>query len=267
VSDELKAQLIAAHRAVFDGVLAALDDLDEQGWTAPTGCPGWDVHDQLAHIVGVERAMLGDVPDQVELPAELPHVVNDFGRMVELAVHARRGVTADALLDEARATFERRLAHLDTVATASLAEPMDGPGGMRFKASQMLRTRVFDITCHEQDIRRAVGRHGDLEGPHVDIAVEQVLRAWARHLPERVGGEGVLAVEVAGRAGATIHLRDGRLTRGDEGDPADATIRLDAGALLAIGTGRSDAPGVDELEVEGDRALVERVLVVASVTP
>jgi uncharacterized protein (TIGR03083 family) len=267
MSEELKANLLAAHQAVFDGVLAAVDGLDETGWATPTGCPGWDVHDQLAHIVGVERVMLGDPPDVVELPDELPHVKNVFGQQVEVAVAARRGRPHAELVSEARETFERRVRYLAAMDAATLAEPLDGPGGMRFKASQMLRTRLFDMTCHEQDVRRAVGRPGDLDGPHADIAVEQVIRSWARNLPERLGPEGILAVEVAGRPRATIDLRDGTLTRGGDGPGPDAILRLDAGQLLAIGTGRSDAPAIDELSVTGDRGLVERLLADASVTP
>jgi uncharacterized protein (TIGR03083 family) len=266
MTEELKAQLIAAHRGVFDGFLDAVADLDDAAWSTPTGCPGWDVHDQLAHVVGIERAMLGDPPDEVELPAELPHVRNEFGRGVEVAVQARRGLPPAALLAEARETFERRLRHLDDLDAATLSEPMDGPGGMRFKTSQMLRTRLFDMTCHEQDVRRALGRPGDLVGPHVDIAVEQVLRAWARRLPDQLQ-DGVVAIEVDDRPRATIDLSDGTLVRGGDGPPPDVVLRCDAGALLAIGTGRSDAPGSEELEVDGDRALLERLLAVASVTP
>jgi large subunit ribosomal protein L31 len=158
MSEELKANLLAAHQAIFDGVLAAVDGLDETGWATPTGCPGWDVHDQLAHIVGIERAMLGDPADEVELPDELPHVRNAFGQQVEVAVAARRGRPPAELVAEARETFERRVRFLAAMDAATLGEPLDGPGGMRFKASQMLRTRMFDMTCHEQDVRRAVGR-------------------------------------------------------------------------------------------------------------
>lgn len=269
MSEDLKAHLLAAHQAVFDGVLAAVEDLDDAGWATPTGCPGWDVHDQLAHIVGVERAMLGDPPDEAALPDELPHIRNEFGRQVEVAVAARRGRAHTELVAEARETFDRRVRHLAAMEASSLGEPLDGPGGMRFKASQMLRTRLFDMTCHEQDVRRAVGRPGDLDGPHADIAVEQVIRAWARNLPERLGPDavGILGIEVAGRDRATIDLRDGTLRRGDEGPEPDAMLALDAGQLLAIGTGRSDAPTIDELEVRGDRALIERLLADASVTP
>ncbi len=279
MSEQLAATLVAAHRAVFDGVLEVVEGLDEQAWSTPTGCPGWDVRDQLSHMVGIERAMLGDPPDDVALPAGLDHVVTDFDRATELAVEARRLVPAPARLAEARDTFARRLAMLEALDPATLHEPLDGPAGMRMKASQMLRTRVFDLTCHEQDIRRALGRGGGLEGPHTDIAVEQVLRAWARMLPGRLGEDVVLDVEVVGHAHARLDLTEGVLHRLDPELPASddrapasadvrtAEIRLDAGQLLAVGTGRSDAPEPAALYRSGDAAVVDELVRRGSITP
>lgn len=263
----LKEQLHEAHRRVFDGVLASVAGIGPDDWHTPTGCPGWDVHDQLAHIVGVERNMLGDPPDDVTLPDDLPHVRNDFGRAVELAVAARRGRPPEALLDEARTTFDRRLAALASLDPATLGDPLDGPAGMRMKASQMLRTRIFDLVTHEHDIRRALGRPGATDGPHVDIAVEQVLRAWAKLVPRRREGGGVLAIEVAGREPVRLDLAAGELHRGGTGPTPVATVHLDVPGLLARGGGRADAPGPGDLRITGDRVLAEEVLAVATITP
>jgi uncharacterized protein (TIGR03083 family) len=264
---ELKTQLIAAHRAVYDGVLAAVADLDPSRWLTPTGCPGWTVHDQLSHIIDIERAMMGDPPAETDMPDDLPHVTGPFAAAVEVGIQARREVPSDVLLDEARTTFQRRLEHLDAMPLTLLQEPLDGPAGMRVKGSQMLRTRVFDMTCHEQDIRRAIGRPGDLDGPHVDIAVEQVVRAWARYLGERVGGHGVVTFVVAGHERFTLDLTTGALHRGDDTPRPDVVFALDAAQLLAIGAGRSDAPGSNDITIEGDRQLAARVLAQASITP
>jgi len=267
---ELARTLLAAHRAVFDGTRSAVADLTAEQWDAPTGCPGWSVRDQLAHIVGIERAMLGDPVDDVELPADLGHVITDFDRATEAAVHARRGVPVAVLLVEADETFARRLAVLDALDPATLDEPLDGVGGMRLKGSQLLRTRVFDMTCHEQDIRRAVGRPGDLDGPHVDIATEQVLRAWAKLLPARLASDRVVRIDLGARTVDIDLAPDGGVGAGGSSDrrgDVAASIGLDVGMLLALGTGRSDAPGADDLEVSGDRVLVAELLTVASVTP
>lgn len=264
--DDLLVQLRTAHRQVFDGFLEVVDGLDQAGWATPTGCPGWDVHDQLAHVIGLERMMLGDPADEVELP-ELAHVRNDMGRFVEVAVEARRGRPSAGLVAEAEETFARRLAALEALPPEALGGPLAGPAGMQAKGSQMLRTRVFDMTCHEQDVRRAVGRPGGTTGPHVDIAVEQVLRAWARRLPEAVGAEGVLEVRVTGRPTVRIDLADGVIHRdGFAGEPT-ATIELGVSDLLAVAGGRTDAPAPTDVRIEGDRDWAVRVLEHATITP
>ena len=264
--DDLLAQLREAHRLVFDGCLDAVEGLDDTGWATPTGCPGWDVHDQLAHVIGVERTMLGDPVDDIAV-SELPHVRNDLGRFVEVAVQARRGRPGAALVAEAQETFARRLAALDAMDPTALGGELAGPGGMRFKGSQMLRTRVFDMTCHEQDIRRALGRPGDTTGPHVDIAVEQVLRAWARNLPKAVGPEGLLEVRMTGRPPVRLSFVDGAIHRDEgAGDPT-ASIHLDVSDLLAVAGGRTDAPPPAALPVDGDRSWAQRVLEHATITP
>lgn len=267
MSEELRDHLVAAHAAVFDGLLEATGALDEAAWATPTGCPGWDVHDQLAHTVGVERRMLGDPPPTVELP-DLPHVRGEFGRTIEVDVEARRGVPGAELRTEAKATFARRIGALRALDPARLREPLDGPAGMQMRGSQMLRTRVFDLTCHEQDIRRALGRLDGLAGPHLPIAIEQVLRAWARVLPDRLRDGGRLAVLVQGHEPVAIALPGGELLRGAAAtQDQTATLRLDPAALLALGGGRSDAPGPDGLHVDGDRDLVDKVLRAATITP
>lgn len=269
-AERQRATFVEAHRAAFDGLLSAVADLPHEMWSTATGCPGWDVADQVAHVISVERSMLGDPADDVELPGDLDHVRSDVGRAVEVGVHARRGRSPLELLDEARVTFDRRLAELTTLDPAVLGAPMDGPGGMRLRGSQLLRNRILDLTIHEQDVRRAVGRPGDLAGPHVRLTVETILRSWAFQLPQRVEGDpGPVGIEVADIDTVTIDLGTGDIHRedGGEGPEPDATLRLDAGALIAVAGGRSDAPGLDDLEVEGDRDLAARVLAVATITP
>jgi uncharacterized protein (TIGR03083 family) len=263
VSGARLERLVVAHDAVFTGLLDATDGLDEIGWATPTGCPGWDVHDQLAHCIGVERMMLGDPRPDLELP-ELPHVRNPMGRELELDVALRRGVPGDELRAEARETFDRRLAALESMTPEDLEQEVDSPIG-RHRAAKVLRTRIFDLVAHEQDIRRALARDTELSGAHVDVAVEQVLRAWAALLPRRIG-RGVIRFDVAGREPVTIDLAEGALHRGD-GPPPDATLELTVGEVLSLGCGRADAPGPGQLGGTGDGSVLAAFVEAASVTP
>jgi uncharacterized protein (TIGR03083 family) len=264
VNEDRRARLVAAHDAVFTGLLDATDGLDEAGWATATGCPGWDVHDQLAHCVGVERLMLGDPPPQVEVP-DLPHLRGPMGRFIEVDVAARRGVPGDELRAEARETFDRRLAFLEAMTPEDLEQEIDSPIG-RHRAAKVLRTRVFDLVAHEQDIRRALGRETELVGAHAEIGIEQVLRAWAAVMPERLPGGGRISIDVAGRDPVVLDLGARELLR-EEVPAVDATLELTPGQVLSLGCGRDDAPRIDELRTTGDGELLRRFVAAASVTP
>jgi uncharacterized protein (TIGR03083 family) len=264
VTEQRLTQLVAAHGAVFAGLLDATAGLDDAGWGTATGCPGWDVHDQLAHCIGVERLMLGDPRRQVEVP-DLPHLRGPMGRFIEGDVEARRGVPGEELRAEARETFDRRLAALESMTLDDLDQEIDSPIG-RHRASKVLRTRVFDLVAHEHDIRRALDRETEDVGAHIDLAVEQVLRAWAVLLPARVPGGGAIRLDVAGRGTVVLDLATGALHR-EEGPAADATLELAVGQVLSIGCGRDDAPGLEQLGTSGDRDLLSAFLDAGSVTP
>jgi uncharacterized protein (TIGR03083 family) len=268
-----------AHATAFAGWLDVIDGLDDAAWARPTGCPGWDVHDQLAHVIAIERGLLGDPPDEVAVPDDLDHVSGVVGRLTEVGVHARRGVPPAELVAEARDTFDRRLAMLQALDPGVLGEPVDHPLGFTVRGSQLLRLRLFDVSCHEQDVRRAVGRLGPDRAAHLDVAVEQVLRLWARGLPDRLGGSGAVAVTVGSRPTVTIDLAGGRLHRaGDAGGGGDggerdavpeprATLAVDVATLLALAGGRADAPAPGELDANGDAEVVARWVAAAGVTP
>ena len=86
--DSAVAALAAEWQAITE-LCAALSDPE---WAAPTDCPGWSVQDNVSHIIGTERMLLGDPAPEVDV-GDVPHVHNEIGRMNELwiAERAARG--------------------------------------------------------------------------------------------------------------------------------------------------------------------------------
>jgi hypothetical protein len=127
----------------------------------------------------------------------------------------------------------------------------------------MLRLRVFDLCGHEQDIRRALGRGRDPDGAHGDLVAQQILRGFARLWPQRLTGPGAVEVEITGPqpAAARIDLAGG------SGQQRVARLRGTLGELTALACGRTDAPGVAHLQVDGDEQLAREAVAAAGMTP
>src|SRR5581483_9415322 len=50
----------AALAETWGSLAEACHALVTQEWALPTPCPGWDVKDQLSHLIGIERLLLGE---------------------------------------------------------------------------------------------------------------------------------------------------------------------------------------------------------------
>jgi uncharacterized protein (TIGR03083 family) len=164
----------------LDEVWASIEELgaglDQAAWDLPTECPGWSVQDQLAHLAHVEGRLLGRPDLDDELPESLPHVRNAFGRINEVFVAARRPWRGADVLAEFQEVTRERIA----VLRGCTADDFDadswtpvGPGTVR----DLLPFRMFDSWVHEQDMRRAVGRPGDLDTPVADTCLGMMAAA------------------------------------------------------------------------------------------
>jgi uncharacterized protein (TIGR03083 family) len=155
-------------QAVVDlGRACSDDDL-----ALPTQCPGWTVHDQISHVVGVEAWLEGHQDPRVEMP-HYEHIRNDLGKRVEYAVEVRRGRTGSELVAELEHVLAQRLSTLRSPALTDTSI-IAGPFGPDQGATVML-LRTFDVWAHEQDIRSALGRAGNLDSPAAAVFVNSVM--------------------------------------------------------------------------------------------
>jgi uncharacterized protein (TIGR03083 family) len=233
----------------------------------PTECPGWTVHDQIAHVTGVEALLGGHKDPRVEVP-HYEHIRNALGKKVEYAVEVRRGRTGAELVAE--------LEHVQAERLSTLRDPMltdtsiiAGPLGPDQAATVMV-LRIFDVWTHEQDIRSALQRPGDLDSPAAALCVSSVMD----RLPKLVAKVAALepghpvVIDVTGpvvaRLAVEVELDEqgrprGHTISGQLPDPPSTTISLSTEAFMRRAAGRRSVSGT-AYRVVGDDAIARRVL-------
>lgn len=252
------------HDAI-DGFVDVVASLGVDDWGRTTGCPGWTVHDIVAHVIGLEDVCTGGPEPEVTVPDDLPHVTNDMGRYTETHVIARRAARPDALVEELMAVVSRRRDQL----SGDLEVPTPSFFGGHKPLVRTLGIRTFDIFSHEQDVRRAVARPGHLDGPAARAALDRSLKGLAAVLPDRVvADEATMVLEVVGDQLGTLWLD---LGMGEmlPSEPIDPTIEVvfAFADLFPLVCGRDDAPDPARVaKVIGHDALAARVLTSLAIT-
>jgi uncharacterized protein (TIGR03083 family) len=233
--------------------------LDESEWKAPTECPGWTVQDNLVHITALERFILGDPLPTEELPDDLPHVKNDIGRSNERWIESRRAWSGADALDEFVATTGARVAELraldDDGFAADSWTPM-GPGTV----AQLLGFRVFDSWVHEQDMRGALERPGNLDSAGARFATGMMLDVLPYVVGKKVGAAdgSTVVLTLTGPIATTtaVATTDGRARMLDtvpDVPTVIVTLASDVYARLACGRRDPDEALVTGMvAIEGD---------------
>jgi uncharacterized protein (TIGR03083 family) len=246
------------------GVL--LDGLDTEDFTAPTDCPGWNVADVVAHVIGTELMLSGiDAPD-VEVP-DAPHLRNDIARMNETWIVARRELTPEALVAEFHDVVRSRSEALDALTQAEVDAESWTPAG-HATLGRFLQIRVFDTWIHEQDIRLAIGQVGHETGNAVVRSLAEVALGIGFVVGKRAGltdGQSV-RIELPGPQPAQydVLVADGRASVVDGmPDEPTTTLTTDSSLFVRLVAGRQDPIAALEaglVTVGGDVALGERVV-------
>jgi uncharacterized protein (TIGR03083 family) len=266
---------VAAWRQPLEALAALGQDCPPEAFDRPTECPGWSVRAQFAHVIGLERAVLGEPDEPLEVP-DLPHVRNDLGRLVEVSVLHRRDATGPQLVAELEDVLARRTAQL-LDGTHRPDERVMTPIGVEMPLLRALALRTFDCWTHEQDVRRALGRPGGLDTEAARVAV-----GWIRQsLPSvvargaRVPAGRSVALRVEGPVAFTAVVRvetaetgkpRGVLLPEEDAPTVDAGLRLTTEAYARRACGRISAADTTA-QVSGDEAIAGAVLTALAVTP
>ena len=262
--------LRAAYRDTLTNVGALADELDSAGWERPTGCPGWNVHDIVAHVCALESILAGRGQPDHQVPEGLPYIRNAPGAFMEIGVDYRRPWPVERLLAELHELTELRVSELDQIRDDQLDDEVQGLFGMSPRRS-LLAIRIHDVWSHEQDIRRAVARPGGLDGPAGTFARDFMLRQLARTVQAAVAPPAgtTVRLELTGPGGATRWIAfDGeRGWVGTSGDDAELRLRMDLPTLTVLCCGRDDAEAPGRVSIDGDAGVARRMIASFAFTP
>jgi uncharacterized protein (TIGR03083 family) len=251
---------------VWASIATFSDGLREDEWKRPTELPGWTVQDNLVHLSAIESMSLGR-PWRGHEASDLSHVKNEVGKSNEHAVDSRRSWSgADALAEFRALTRERieGLRSLDDAGFGADSWTPAGPGTVR----DLVPFRIFDSWVHGQDMRRAVGREGDLDSRAAQLTQGMIVDAMPFVVgkkvapPERSTVVFSIAEPLPRQVG--IVIVNARAARVDE-IPAEPTVRLamDSITFERLACGRvapQAALDTRDVRVAGDTDLGRRVV-------
>ncbi|MBO3673686.1 maleylpyruvate isomerase family mycothiol-dependent enzyme [Streptomyces sp. NEAU-YJ-81] len=257
----------------IDAISELVNPLAEREWNLATECPGWSVRDVVSHVIGLECEMLGDPRPIHTLPRDLFHVTNELSRYMEVQVDVRRCHTAPEMTSELEYTVIRRGRQLRNEKRAADAM-VRWPGGSEVTLEEALMKRVFDVWVHEQDLRRALNKPGNLDSPGATITRDLLLSALPKVVAKDAGAAPQSAV-VFDVNGPVEFMRTVRVDADGQGSidgsvslGPTATLSLDWETYVRLACGRVRPEAVSErLKIEGDQQLAEAILGHFAITP
>ncbi len=251
----------------WGGLAEVTSELSDTEWALPTECPGWDVKDQLSHLIGIERIIMGEPAPEWDGPPG-DHVKNDVGARNEAWIAVRRPFPGATVRAEFVEVTRTRLAQLEALGADQWAAVGWSPVGDVPHATFM-EVRAFDSWVHEQDARRALDRPGGSGNRASALSLGRVQGAMPFVVGKQAGCADGTAVrfDVSGpgndAALFTVAVEGGRARPvGDEVDPT-VTLSLSSIDFVRLGCGRATAEQVQAagaVELRGDAVVGRKVL-------
>lgn len=263
--------LVDVWESAHDDLLALLDSLDDEQWSAATDLPGWSVADVVAHITWLELWLMGDVEPSHEPDwSTLPHADSDKAKFMETPVDRRRSWSREEVMAETRETLQRRLASL-RADYSDKDEPYEGPFGPG-NIGGLVRQRTFDTWAHEQDIRRAVGKAGGLDSDGAQASATQLMPGLGKIVGKGASAQPGESVRfIVTEPGVVFDVAivvgdDGRARMVESVEEPTATLTMPYESFILATCGRA-AEWRSTVVVEGDDDLADRVLSSMTLTP
>ncbi|GAA3258904.1 maleylpyruvate isomerase family mycothiol-dependent enzyme [Streptomyces griseoincarnatus] len=257
----------------IEAISELVQPLPEADWNRRTPCPGWSVRDVVSHVIGLDSEMYGDPRPIHTLPRDLFHVTNDHQRYMEMQVDVRRHHTAPEMTSELELMIIRRNRQLRNE-SRDPGTKVRGPLGTELTLEESMRRHAFDVWAHEQDLRTALGRPGNLDSPGALVARDVLLDELPRVVADlaQAPRSSAVVVDVHGPVEFLRTVRVDIQGRGTlETAPAlgpAVTLTLDWETYVRLACGRVAVDSVtDRIKTEGDQDLAAAILRHFAVTP
>jgi uncharacterized protein (TIGR03083 family) len=261
--------LFARQHAAFTALLRRLDTGQ---WAQPTICPGWDVKDIAAHVLGDHIGRLSrhrdDYPplhprDSEPFPAFLDRINDEW-------VTAARRFSPQLLIDLLSAVGDQIAAFWQSVDPNALGAPVSwaGPGPVPV---WMDAARDFsEYWTHHQQICEATGQTGLTSPEYLRPVLDTFMRALPHTLRNATAPDGtVFQMIVPGPSGGEWICTRGpdrwRLHRRPHPQPA-ARVELDADIAWRLCTrGITPEHAAERARTDGDQHLTTAALQIVSI--
>ena len=268
-AEQLKTYVDTWWSSVQD-LLTLLEELSEPDWDQPTDLPGWDVRAVASHVAHLEGLTAGAPREDADVP-ESAHIKSPMGQFTEIGVITRRDAEPASIIDEIRRYTAVRHDELLASPPEDPAAPASGIfGALGWTTGKLLRNRPLDLWLHEQDIRRATGRPGNLDSPGALHTADYLLEGVGFVLAKKAAcapGTSVV-VEVEGHAPYAFTV-----TKEGKGVPVAApvtaptvTLSTDRETYVLLTGGRASGDPA-KVEITGDTAIGTKIVENLNITP
>lgn len=230
-----------------------LDELTSDEWAAPTAVQGSLVRDLVAHLVGVERYVHGQLGrgPVLDAPRRDDHYPTARTAAADLA---------DASTTELAGAWWREVMRSVAICAELGADLPVSFHHLSGSLRGLLIVRTFELWTHAEDIRRATGRPPNrLDADRLTIMSSELIQL----LPH---GMALADTARPGRS-ARMHLTgpgggvfDVALAPDEVAGPPDVTITTEVLDLCRLAANRVTITGL-AVAVDGDRSLVAPILV------
>ncbi len=229
-----REQTIQNLESCFDSIEALVATLSVEDLAVQSLCPDWDVRGVLGHVVGIEHALAGWMPESDDVPPPFDKIPEFEARVA--------AASPEELLAATKTALAARRADFAASTDESFANPSMTPIG-KATYHRFMDVRVFDFWVHERDITTPLGRETDDGGPAASTALDEVHMSIGYIVGKKIGlPDGMsIAFRITGPIERDIYAAvDGRAAGVEHVENPSVEVTTDTLTFIQLACGRID---------------------------